>query len=184
MIHERRHLAVLEANRNTRRWMVGSYWSVVLILLAFAMHWNSVSDRAFDRYSFFLFMLLGFPIRILGEAIVDHPTRRMYWPTRVTPPADWVGDQPVRPIYEEWKEDSSAADEREEWVRTNTYLKAYGVIRGVVWIAVILLFAMDMRFLKELAFLREVVVWLLFLAVFSLPPSIRLWTEPDPVEVE
>jgi hypothetical protein len=179
MIHQKGNIAILKASRKARRLMVGGYWAVVLVLLALAMCWNSNSDHEFDRYSFFLFLLLGIPVRMLGESIVDQPTRRMYWPTRVTPPANWVSGQPFRPIFEEWKEDPSSADEREVWVRSNTYLKAYALVKGVVWIAVIALMAMDLRFLKELAFLREIVIWILFLAVFSLPPSIRLWTEPD-----
>jgi len=179
MTREKRNLAILEANRTTRRWLVGSYWAAVLILLTGAMLWNTLGDNGFDRYSFFLFMILGFPIRMLGETVVDRPTRRMYWPTRATPPADWTSGKPLTPIYEKLKGDPSSADEREEWVRSNAYLKAYRALRGVVWISVILLTVMDTRFLKELAFLREIVVWFLFLAVFCLPASIRLWTEPD-----
>jgi hypothetical protein len=161
MIKKATYLGIPIRRRKNRRWLVVSYWIVVLVFLA-SLHWNPAMQS----------LLLGrFPSHGWAGPVATILTSVLFGYLTTC-----LGGVFERGMLSEW---DGPLDERDIRVRNAAHFEAYRIFRMIIFPFALILAVVFGTVWSHYQKLAAPLLLLLWCLVFSLPQSLILWFEPD-----
>lgn len=169
------------ARRSTRRWIVSTFWCYALLMAgALTVHQMHHGLTAIAGYWMFFILLILTPwlggVRVGG---LVKPFRGAHF-------VPVQGRPEIQPLFSPMKKADGMLDqrdfdldERETLDRDQCHFLAYTVVRWSALALLALYCGLGIGKPELLAMLGPLFLYLLTLALWSLPQSILLWTEPD-----
>ncbi|MGD0789901.1 MAG: hypothetical protein ABR898_18150 [Terracidiphilus sp.] len=165
MIARRDLLKLLHWKRRTRRRVVMAYWAAVMAFvgaIAFILRRHGSLTGDMRLFWFFWAVTTAVPLMLF---LIRRSLSRSSKPQTLL--------QPVKPDRES---EDRPMDERAKYLSYRANAHAYVVLQLLLSLGVLWLMWMESTGLSTL---RVPLLWLLYIAAFSLPQSMILWTEPD-----
>jgi hypothetical protein len=163
--------------RRTRRWLVLSYWTIILLLVGVLTQTIGKESTVFGMPLFWFFWPVGILTGLLGGTRPNGAIRAFQGRSaEERSPIDYSFMTPYDIAEQKQRDNELRLDERDVNLRNAVHYQAYSAVR---WIALIAFFASGPPLAHEPVALRRFLLLLFFLVIWSLPQTLILWTEPD-----
>jgi hypothetical protein len=181
MISKRTFLAIPLASRSNRRWLVFSYWVIVLLFAAVATCWFHYALNQTVRLRVGVVQTIGIGLCVgwlftalggvggKGPVSSFEPSSRS-WKERWRTARGWHARKEFG--------QETALDERDIRLCNAAHYEAYKVVR-LIALLVPFLFVLFGTVLRKQIWMAPSVGLILLLVIFNLPQTLILWWEPD-----
>jgi len=177
MIRQGKLFGIPLARRRTRRWLVIGYWTIIFSVVSVVSLFHAKSGTFLRLTAFGLPLIVLLLPGLLGGDGKRGAVRAFQGPTSEEQSgADYTNMTPDDITEQKRWEHENRLDERDVNLRNAVHYKAYSAVR---WIVCVAFFVLADPYDRMPSFSPQPLLLLLMLAVWSLPQSIILWTEPD-----
>jgi len=177
MISKRKLFGISLARRQARRWLVLGFWAVNLSLAVVVSLLTGKYGASY--WLLYSWQLISLPLLtgLLGGEGKRGAVRAFEGCTSEEQAATDNTYMTPEDIAERKRRESKLRlDERDVNMRNAAHYKAYSALRWFIFVAFPVMAVPPPR---EWLFLRSILLLTLFLAVWCLPQTLILWTEPD-----
>jgi hypothetical protein len=178
MIVRQRWMGIPLALRRNRRWCVGTYWLMVASAFA-SLAWFGYRTGELPVLSnpTWLYVAAISLTGILGGRERNGLIR--LFPKGRQAPDDYSFMTPEDIAAKKEQLKTNWWDERETTALQRYQSRAYSIVRLGFYPVLCALIVLDVPAAAKYTFLREPLLWLLLVVLWSLPQTLILWTEPD-----
>jgi len=179
MILKQSWMGISLARSNGRRAAVAVYWVMVAFAFSGLAYYGYWSGRQLSRYNPAWFYNAALALTGILGGRERNGLVRLFPKQRRQTAEDYSFMTPEDIVAKKERLKAQAWDEREASALQRYQSRAYSLLTPIALPALFVMFALDTSGAARYGFLREPLMWLLLVVLWSLPQTLILWNEAD-----